>query len=172
MVRQAPWPLSQFLQDPQLTLNGTHTMSPAWTRRTASPTSTTSRGFVAEHLPSLDAGASFVHVQVEPQMFVLVIRTSTSVGSSIRDPARPRRGRRADHDRRVLSYEPPLGRMRNPAVRRRVPRVPPASVLRSGQGVEAAHATRTCPVSVRMPSEPIEVRSVSSRAVTFRLPFG
>jgi hypothetical protein len=85
LFAQAPVrPASQFLQKPQETLKGGQTQSPTLIRSTPSPVSTTwprfswpsTRPFFMSVRPSYICKS-------EPQMLVLVIFTSTSVGRSI-----------------------------------------------------------------------------------------
>src|SRR5260370_30473127 len=85
VVRQkAVSPASQFLQKPQPMLNGTQTMSPTFIRSTALPISTTSPRFSCPNiLPFSKLVRPSYMCRSEPQILVLVIFTSTSVGRSI-----------------------------------------------------------------------------------------
>src|SRR5450759_1992676 len=85
VVRQNPVnPASQFLQNPQATLKGRQTQSPTLIRSTASPTSTTWPRFSWPRTSpsSMSVRPSYM-CRSEPQMLLLVILTSTSVGRSI-----------------------------------------------------------------------------------------
>src|SRR5660397_256517 len=84
-VRQNPVsPRSQFSQKPQAILNGRQTQSPTLTRSTALPISTTVPRFSC---PKILPGSILVRpsyiCRSEPQIFVVVIFTSTSVAFSI-----------------------------------------------------------------------------------------
>ena len=77
-------PLSQFAQKPQAMLNGRQTISPTLMRSTALPTSITSPRFSCPIiLPFSKSVQPSYMCRSEPQMLVLVILTSTSVGRSI-----------------------------------------------------------------------------------------
>ena len=86
VVRQnALKPRSQFLQNPQPMLKGMATQSPTFTRSTPLPTSTTWPRFSCPNTPPRGKSVRPSYMcRSEPQMLVLVIRTSTSVGLSIR----------------------------------------------------------------------------------------
>ena len=75
---------AQFSQNPQEMLNGSTTQSPTLTFSTPEPTSTTSRMFSC---PKVRPGSKSVRpsylCRSDPQMLVLVMRTSASVGRSI-----------------------------------------------------------------------------------------
>jgi hypothetical protein len=63
--RQKPvMPRSQFLQNPQLMLNGRQTMSPIFIRSTAD-LNDPSQVFVPQHFILFEIGAAFIHMQVE-----------------------------------------------------------------------------------------------------------
>jgi hypothetical protein len=72
-------------QVPQAMLNGTDTRSPALTRPTAPPTSSTIPVFSCPRiLPFSTAVRPSYMCRSDPQMLVVVIRTIASVGASIR----------------------------------------------------------------------------------------
>src|SRR5579859_3471677 len=85
VVRQkAVSPASQLRQKPQPMLNGRQTMSPTLIRSTALPISITSPRFSCPNTRPCSKSVRPSYIcRSDPQMFVVVIFTSTSVGRSI-----------------------------------------------------------------------------------------
>ena len=83
-VQNEVHPVVQARQVPQAMLNGTDTRSPTLTRATPrAPSSTTPMFSWLSTLPcSTDARPSYM-CRSDPQMLVVVMRTSASVGASI-----------------------------------------------------------------------------------------